>query len=67
MRMLFALVFSMFADYLLKSEKMSRTNLRKLATAVCEFCILLGARFFLLIFQLIFNSSNFCKVASLKV
>uniref|UniRef100_A0A1A9VAA2 Major facilitator superfamily (MFS) profile domain-containing protein n=1 Tax=Glossina austeni TaxID=7395 RepID=A0A1A9VAA2_GLOAU len=40
MRMLFALVFSMFADYLLKSEKMSRTNLRKLATAVC--CIVKG-------------------------
>lgn len=36
MRMLFAYSFSLFADYLLKSNKMSRTNLRKLATAICK-------------------------------
>ncbi|KAI8123658.1 hypothetical protein FF38_12474 [Lucilia cuprina] len=40
MRMLFAYGFSLFADYLLKSNKMSRTNLRKLATAIC--CIVKG-------------------------
>ncbi|XP_073845391.1 sialin-like [Musca autumnalis] len=31
MRMIFALGFSLFADYLLKTEKISRTNIRKLA------------------------------------
>ncbi|XP_061389143.1 sialin-like [Musca vetustissima] len=40
MRMIFAYFFSLFADYLLKTEKMSRTNLRKLATAIC--CIVKG-------------------------
>uniref|UniRef100_T1PJJ7 Major Facilitator Superfamily protein n=1 Tax=Musca domestica TaxID=7370 RepID=T1PJJ7_MUSDO len=40
MRMIFAYVFSLFADYLLKTEKMSRTNIRKLATAIC--CIVKG-------------------------
>ncbi|KAH8296929.1 hypothetical protein KR044_001081, partial [Drosophila immigrans] len=35
MRMLFAYVFSMFADYLLRTDRLSRTNVRKLATAVC--------------------------------
>lgn len=36
MRMLFALVFSIFADYLLRTDKIKRTNLRKLATLVCK-------------------------------
>ncbi|XP_061393380.1 sialin-like [Musca vetustissima] len=40
MRMIFAYFFSLFADYLLRTEKMSRTNLRKLATAIC--CIVKG-------------------------
>ncbi|EDW85863.1 uncharacterized protein Dwil_GK23292 [Drosophila willistoni] len=40
MRMLFAYGFSMFADYLLRTERVSRTNVRKLATAVC--CLLKG-------------------------
>ncbi|XP_005176881.1 vesicular glutamate transporter 1-like [Musca domestica] len=40
MRMIFAYGFSIFADYLLKREKMSRTNVRKLATTIC--CILMG-------------------------
>ncbi|KAH8240341.1 hypothetical protein KR038_004132 [Drosophila bunnanda] len=35
MRMLFAYVFSMFADYLLRTDRLSRTNVRKLATFVC--------------------------------
>ncbi|XP_030388374.1 sialin isoform X2 [Scaptodrosophila lebanonensis] len=40
MRMLFAYVFSIFADYLLRTDRMSRTNVRKLATAVC--CLVKG-------------------------
>ncbi|XP_061393381.1 sialin-like, partial [Musca vetustissima] len=40
MRILFAIGFSFFADYLLKTEKMSRTNIRKLATTFC--CIIKG-------------------------
>uniref|UniRef100_A0A1I8NQV3 Major facilitator superfamily (MFS) profile domain-containing protein n=1 Tax=Stomoxys calcitrans TaxID=35570 RepID=A0A1I8NQV3_STOCA len=39
-RMIFAYVFSLFADYLLRTEKMSRTNVRKLATVIS--CILNG-------------------------
>ncbi|KAH8333412.1 hypothetical protein KR074_007908, partial [Drosophila pseudoananassae] len=35
MRMLFAYVFSMFADYLLRTDRLSRTNVRKLATFTC--------------------------------
>ncbi|XP_017069533.1 sialin [Drosophila eugracilis] len=35
MRMLFAYVFSIFADYLLRTDRLSRTNVRKLATFVC--------------------------------
>ncbi|XP_030560792.1 sialin [Drosophila novamexicana] len=35
MRMIFAYVFSMFADYLLRTDRLSRTNVRKLATGVC--------------------------------
>lgn len=35
LRMLFAFVFSQIGDYLLRSNKMSRTNVRKLATAFC--------------------------------
>uniref|UniRef100_W8BYB1 Vesicular glutamate transporter 2 n=1 Tax=Ceratitis capitata TaxID=7213 RepID=W8BYB1_CERCA len=41
MRMLFALAFSMFADYLLRTDKIKRTNLRKLATGIC--CIVNGS------------------------
>lgn len=33
-RMIFAYVFSIFMDYLLRKDKMSRTNVRKLASAV---------------------------------
>lgn len=33
-RMIFAYVFSIFIDYLLRNDKMSRTNVRKLASAV---------------------------------
>ncbi|XP_067628286.1 sialin [Eurosta solidaginis] len=40
MRMLFAMAFSLFADYMLCTDKLSRTNLRKLATAFC--CIVNG-------------------------
>lgn len=40
MRMLFAYVFSLFGDYLLRTEKMSRTNVRKMATFCC--CIIKG-------------------------
>lgn len=36
MRMLFAYFFSIFGDYLLKTNKMSTTNVRKLATFVCS-------------------------------
>lgn len=36
-RMIFALVFSFFGDYLIKSDKMSTTNVRKLAGAMCCF------------------------------
>ncbi|XP_061389145.1 vesicular glutamate transporter 1-like [Musca vetustissima] len=36
LRMAFAYGFSVFADYLLKSEKISRTNIRKLATQSFE-------------------------------
>ncbi|KAF7266207.1 hypothetical protein GWI33_020441 [Rhynchophorus ferrugineus] len=35
LRMLWAYIFSLIGDYLLKSNKMSRTNVRKLATAIC--------------------------------
>lgn len=35
MRMIFAYNFSMFGDFLLTKGKMSRTNVRKLATAMC--------------------------------
>ncbi|XP_066256482.1 sialin isoform X1 [Euwallacea similis] len=34
-RMLFAYIFSQIGDYLLRSEKMSRSNVRKLATFFC--------------------------------
>lgn len=40
MRMAFAYVFSLLGDYLLRSEKLSRTNVRKLATFMC--CIVKG-------------------------
>lgn len=40
MRMSFAMAFSMFGDYLLKTDKMTRTNVRKLATFMC--CIVKG-------------------------
>lgn len=36
MRMIFAYGFSLYADFLLRTNKMSRTNLRKFATAVCK-------------------------------
>lgn len=36
MRMLFAYFFSMYGDYLLRTNKMSTTNVRKLATFVCS-------------------------------
>lgn len=39
MRMLFAYFFSLFGDYMLKTDKMSRTNVRKMATAVCKYII----------------------------
>ncbi|XP_026474879.1 sialin-like [Ctenocephalides felis] len=35
MRMVFAYFFSLFGDYMLRTDKMSRTNVRKMATAVC--------------------------------
>ncbi|KAM8711619.1 hypothetical protein ACLKA7_012174 [Drosophila subpalustris] len=35
MRMIFAYIFSMFSDYLLRTDRLSRTNVRKLATGVC--------------------------------
>ncbi|EDV36790.1 uncharacterized protein Dana_GF11776 [Drosophila ananassae] len=35
MRMLFAYVFSVLADYLLRTDRLSRTNVRKLATFMC--------------------------------
>uniref|UniRef100_A0A1I8N4L7 Major facilitator superfamily (MFS) profile domain-containing protein n=1 Tax=Musca domestica TaxID=7370 RepID=A0A1I8N4L7_MUSDO len=35
LRMFFAYSFSLFADYLLRNNKMSRTNVRKLATGIC--------------------------------
>ncbi|KAJ8930786.1 hypothetical protein NQ314_016381, partial [Rhamnusium bicolor] len=34
-RMLWAFIFSQLGDYLLRSNKMTRSNVRKLATAVC--------------------------------
>ncbi|TMW51669.1 hypothetical protein DOY81_003258, partial [Sarcophaga bullata] len=40
MRMIFAYGFSLYADYLLRTNRMTRTNLRKFATAVCS--ILMG-------------------------
>lgn len=36
MRMLFAYFFSIFGDYLLRTDRMSTTNVRKLATFVCS-------------------------------
>lgn len=36
MRMLFAYFFSIYGDYLLRTDKMSTTNVRKLATFVCS-------------------------------
>lgn len=36
MRMLFAYIFSMLGDYLLRTDKMSTTNVRKLATFFCS-------------------------------
>ncbi|KAJ8919873.1 hypothetical protein NQ315_006402 [Exocentrus adspersus] len=39
-RMLWAFLFSQLGDYLLRSNKMTRSNVRKLATAVC--CIVQG-------------------------
>ncbi|XP_077286256.1 na[+]-dependent inorganic phosphate cotransporter [Arctopsyche grandis] len=35
LRMGFAAIFSQFGDYLLRTNKLSRTNVRKMATAVC--------------------------------
>ncbi|XP_019772895.1 sialin [Dendroctonus ponderosae] len=35
LRMLFAYIFSQIGDYLMSTNKMSRTNVRKLATAIC--------------------------------
>ncbi|XP_075163502.1 sialin-like [Haematobia irritans] len=40
LRMIFAYLFSLMADYLLRREKLSRTNVRKLATGIS--CILNG-------------------------
>lgn len=44
LRMLFAYLFSLVGDYLLRTNKMSRTNVRKLATGFCTigqgFCML---------------------------
>ncbi|XP_073836501.1 sialin-like [Musca autumnalis] len=40
LRMFFAYSFSLFADYLLRNNKMSRTNVRKLATAIA--CLVNG-------------------------
>ncbi|ALC41063.1 NaPi-T, partial [Drosophila busckii] len=40
MRMLFAYIFSMLADYLLRTDRLSRTNVRKLATFIC--CVVKG-------------------------
>jgi len=37
MRMLFAYAFSMLADYLLRTDRLSRTNVRKLATFICKY------------------------------
>lgn len=36
MRMLFAYFFSIFADWLLRTDRMSTTNVRKLATFICS-------------------------------
>jgi hypothetical protein len=36
-RFIFALGFSFFGDYLLRSNKLSRTNVRKLGTFFCKF------------------------------
>ena len=33
----FSIIFSTFADYLLSSERMSRNNVRRLATFFCKF------------------------------
>ncbi|KNC33126.1 hypothetical protein FF38_04718, partial [Lucilia cuprina] len=35
LRMFFAYIFSLYADYLLRTNKMGQTNLRKFATAIC--------------------------------
>lgn len=45
MRVSFAYVFSLYADYLLRTDKMSRTNVRKLATGICK--LLLGGVIYL--------------------
>lgn len=37
LRMIWAYIYSKFSDYLLTSEKMNRTNVRKLATFVCKY------------------------------
>lgn len=37
LRVAFSIAFSNFGDYLLSSNKMSRRNVRNLATFVCEF------------------------------
>ncbi|KAI8126427.1 Vesicular glutamate transporter 1 [Lucilia cuprina] len=36
LRMFFAYIFSLYADYLLRTNKMGQTNLRKFATAICK-------------------------------
>lgn len=52
MRMIFAYFFSIFGDYLLRNDKMSRTNVRKMATAIC--CIGKG----LLVLGLAYSGCN---------
>lgn len=51
-RMIVAYLFSMLGDYLLRTEKMSRTNVRKMATTLC--CIVNG----LFVLALSFSGCN---------
>lgn len=51
-RLAFAIVFSFFCDYLIKNDKMSTTNIRKLAGGMC--CFVNG----LLVLALAFSGCN---------
>jgi hypothetical protein len=52
LRVGFSIIFSNFGDYLLRNDKMSRKNVRRLATFVCEYANSLDFNFY---YNIIFN------------